>query len=167
METRSIGKTPIGAAFGCMLQWRYVAMPQRSKILKSEKTHMKQKLFTRMASLLQAMQNCEKTGNEEWRLRHADRLAKLCREHLPSGSGFDSGTSLDVVVSTAEKLVFHTSFHHMDSNGFYDGWSEHAVTVRASLQHGIDVTVFGRDRNEIKEYIASCFYTLSDVMVEM
>jgi hypothetical protein len=128
---------------------------------------MKQKLFTRMACLLQAMKNCEKQGNEEWRCRHADRLAKLCREHLPSGSGFDNGTSLDIVASTAEKLIFRTSFHHMDGHGFYDGWTEHSVTVRASLQHGIDVTVSGRNRNEIKEYIASCFYTLSDVMVEM
>ena len=83
-----------------------------------------------------------------------DMIDSACRDYLPSGSGFDSGTNLDWNKSTAEKLVFETAFHHMDSNGFYSGWTHHTVTIRPSLVFGFTVTVSGRNRNEIKDYIA-------------
>jgi hypothetical protein len=80
-----------------------------------------------------------------------ERLLEL----LPSGSGFDCGTKF--VSADDSKIVFTTEFHHMNENGFYDGWTQHRVTVRASLSLGIDIVVSGRDRNGVKDYIAQAF----------
>jgi hypothetical protein len=88
---------------------------------------------------------------------------------LPHGAGFDAGTSLDESQSHADKVIFHTSFHHMNDAGYYDGWTEHTVTVTPSLIHGINLRVSGRNRNEIKDHIAESFdYILrSDVTYEL
>ncbi len=109
-----------------------------------------------ISSLLAAIANCKKHGNTEWLARHTERLARQL-EHMPNGNGFDSGTQLDTVRSTPERLVFTTAFHHMDENGCYDGWTDHTVTVRASLLCGLQLTIWGRDRNGIKDYIHEAF----------
>lgn len=111
----------------------------------------------KMANLLAAIANCDKSGNWEWCEKHNDTLLRIVRDALPSGSGFDSGVALDES-STPENLVFTTFFHHMDEYGGYCGWSEHRVSVRASLVHGIDVRVSGRNVRGIKEYIAEVFH---------
>jgi hypothetical protein len=116
------------------------------------------KVYREIASLVAAIENCQKSGNTIWEHNHRDRLVSICRECLPSGSGFDSGTAFDMLNSTPEKLVFRTSFHRMDENGCYDGWTEHNVIIRPSLAHEINVTVSGRDRNDIKDYIGQMFY---------
>jgi hypothetical protein len=115
-------------------------------------------LYQALASKVAARKNCMETGKDEWFYRHQADADVLVKEHMPSGGGFDAGTSLDWDKSTADRLVFKTSFHHMNDAGMYDGWTEHAVTVRASLMHGFDVTISGRDRNQIKDYIADTFY---------
>ena len=85
-------------------------------------------------------------------------VAFLEREFLPSGSGFNNGTRIDLDACTESKLVFTTSFHHTDEGGSYDGWTDHKVTVLATFgDHLIKVT--GRNRNEIKDYIADYFYS--------
>lgn len=116
-----------------------------------------------MANRLIAWHNCHKSqGMEEFvRIlnlqKHEDRLDELVREYLPSGSGFDNGTKLNYDRSTPDKLVFETSFHHMNNHGGYDGWTEHVVIVRPSLAHGFVVDVTGRDRNDVKTYIVETF----------
>jgi hypothetical protein len=119
-------------------------------------TMLPTKLYQRLAGLLQARENCEKSHNTEWYARHAERAETLVKEHMPSGGGFDSGTTLDFGDSTPEKLVFHTSYHHMTDGG-YDGWTNHDVTVRPSLAFGCLVTIGGHNRNDIKDYIGDCF----------
>jgi hypothetical protein len=64
--------------------------------------------------------------------------------------------------STPEKLVFNTAFHHMDEAGGYDGWTEHQVIVTPSLEMGYSIRVTGRDKEEIKEYIAEMFSAALD-----
>lgn len=92
-----------------------------------------------------------------------DGIEKLVKNKFPSGAGFDAGTKLDLGRSTGEKLVFTTSFHHMDEHGGYDGWTEHTITVKPSMQFDFDLKVSGRDRNGIKDYIAEQFdYTLGE-----
>lgn len=82
---------------------------------------------------------------------------------LPSGSGSDSGSRFDVDASKPGRLVFKTSFHHMDGYGYYDGWTEHLVIVTPSFEHGFEIRVTGRNKNEIKDYIAEQFQeVLSD-----
>ena len=115
------------------------------------------KLYVEMASLVQARLNCITKNNQEWKEKHEERLLELCKEYMPRGSGFDAGTKLDFDKSTGDKLVFNTSFHHMNEQGSYDGWTEHSVTVKASLQFGFELTIGGRDRNDIKDYIGERF----------
>lgn len=119
---------------------------------------MEQPLYQRLASLIQAIRNCDKSGNTEWAYRHSARIRELLENEMPSGSGFDGGTLLDFDASHADKLVFTTSFHHMNEVGYYDGWTEHTVTVTPSLLHGINLRISGRNRNDIKEYIHSEFH---------
>lgn len=80
-------------------------------------------------------------------------LTDFVKKYMPSGSGLDSGVKL-LDTSTENRLIFQCDFHHMDENGFYDGWTSHTFIVTPSLQHGYDVRVTGRDRNQIKDYIA-------------
>lgn len=63
---------------------------------------------------------------------HAEKMAQFLAM-MPSGSGFDAGTRLDEDKTNDSRLVFTTAFHHMDEHGTYAGWTEHTVTVRASL----------------------------------
>lgn len=114
-------------------------------------------LYQAIASALAAADNCRRSGNVEWRARHIERAESLAREYLPSGSGFDAGTIVDVEVSTADRLVFVTSFHHMTESGFYAGWTEHKVIATPSFVHGLALRITGRDRNQIKDYIADVF----------
>ena len=83
------------------------------------------------------------------------------QEQLPHGSGFNAGTIFDVEASKPDKLVFRTSFHHMNDGGFYDGWTEHVVTVVPAFNgNGFDIRVSGRNRNAIKDYIADQFHDI-------
>jgi len=77
----------------------------------------------------------------------------LCKNHLPSGSGIDRGTMIDLDKSTPNKLRLITAYHHMNENGMYDEWTEHTVTVTPDLMHGFTLKIGGRNRNDIKDYL--------------
>lgn len=112
-------------------------------------------LYRALSSLVSARLNCiarKPTANVEWQSKHEDSIAELV-EFLPSGSGIDGGTKIDLDASTPEKLVFTFGFHHMNDAGMYDGWTEHTLTVRPSLQFDIATTISGRNRNDIKDYL--------------
>ena len=94
------------------------------------------------------------SDNPAW-IEAAEERQERIVNLLPSGSGFDSGTKLES--ATNKKIVFSTSFHHMDENGYYCGWTDHKVVVQADFVGGFDLTVSGRNRNNIKEYIADTF----------
>jgi hypothetical protein len=115
-------------------------------------------LYHVLANKIVAMANCREMGNEEWLSRHRDEAEQLVRDMMPSGSGIDSGTTLDFDASKPDKLVFDTSFHHMNDGGMYDGWTEHTVIVTPSLSSGFDVRITGRNRNEIKDYLADIYH---------
>lgn len=117
---------------------------------------MTRTLVTEIASVVDARLTCIERKNAEWIEKHTDRL-KVIETLLPSGSGWDRGTTLDLVKSTGERLVFFGSYHHMNDTGLYDGWTDHEIIVTPSLQFGFNVKVTGRDRNDIKEYLAGLF----------
>ena len=132
-----------------------------------------------LASTLQALRNCEKrarvgsatnalpwTKSDEsgdpapvntWQDRHRERLTRIERECLPSGSGVDAGSSIDLVKSKPARIVLTLSFHHMNDAGYYDGWSDHTVILTPSFD-GFDLRITGRDRNGIKDYLGDIFY---------
>lgn len=120
-------------------------------------------LYQKLAGICDAAIVCHNSkGREHWHQLHIERACKLVADNLPCGSGFDNGTQLDFDMSHQNRLVFTTAFHHMDACGSYDGWSEHAVQISASLRDGIKVTVTGVNMHDIKDYIAECFqYSLT------
>jgi hypothetical protein len=93
---------------------------------------------------------------DTFRLTAELRLQKL-ESFLPSGSGFDNGSTINLKESRPDRLVIDTAFHHMDEHGYYDGWTEHKVIVTPSLQWGYVLRVTGRNRNWIKDYIYEVF----------
>ncbi len=112
-------------------------------------------LYHVIAELIQARANCLEAGNLEWYARHGERLEYVIREHMPSGSGIDSGTSLDDD-SNPDKLIFNTAFHHMNETGYYTGWTHHAVIITPDFS-GFNLRITGRDRNGIKEYLSGVY----------
>jgi hypothetical protein len=116
-------------------------------------------LYSELAALTQARINCldDSRNNIEWAEKHHAKAMSLVHELMPSGSGFDCGTIFDMDDSHANKLQFRVSFHHMDENGFYDGWTEHTIVATPSFQFGFDLRISGRNRNDIKEYIHEMF----------
>jgi hypothetical protein len=116
-------------------------------------------LYKQLSSAVQARLNCEKSmsTHAEWFDRHTETIQQLVRDLLPSGSGWDSGTRIDLSESHADKLVFYGTFHHMHESGMYDGWTEHKVIVTPSLSFGIHLRITGSNRNEIKDYLHETF----------
>lgn len=117
------------------------------------------KLYRVMAATVAAYHNCKNSEDKhmtEWRVKYRDRAIQLARLYMPSGAGFDDGTSIDVDASTGNKLVFYTSYHHHTDHG-YDGWTTHRVTVRPSLWNDFAIAIGGRDRDRIKDYMYETF----------
>lgn len=111
-------------------------------------------LYKQIAICLESLANCLASNNAEWRARWESNAEDLTLNFMPSGSGIDCGTKLDIDASLAQgKLVFTLSYHHMNENGMYDGWTEHKAIVSPSLAHGFELKITGRDRNQIKEYL--------------
>lgn len=118
---------------------------------------------------MQAAYNCRErgAGNPAYPDRHYEAIGYLVRNFLPHGSGFDSGVEIDMDDHRDERLILTTSFHHMNETGFYVGWTDHTVTVRPGF-NGLNVTVSGKNRNDIKTYIREMFHTcLSTKVREM
>ena len=117
--------------------------------------HRARPLYRELASAIQARKNCAEkkpvsvpipdangiaTGfapsdemvNPEWFEKWSDTIERLA-DLLPHGSGIDSGCQIDLDKSHAEKLVIHTSFHHMDESGYMmDGQSTRSQLLRHS-----------------------------------
>jgi len=120
---------------------------------------MKRKVYQGIANKLQAiayLENKNSCLNKQFIDIHQDAIDEIMST-APSGSGFDSGTELNREETRCNRLVFNTSFHHMNEYGMYSGWSEHSVIVTPDLTTDIDIRVTGRNRDEIKDYIAETF----------
>ena len=121
--------------------------------------------YQRIAQIFNAYNNCIKLENfsthkqvkKEWENKHANNLEEMVKNYLPYGSGFDNGTKFNWDESKDNKLVFDTAFHHMNEGGYYDGWTEHKVIITPDLMNDFNVEITGNNRNQIKEYIHSCF----------
>ena len=83
-------------------------------------------------------------------------LLDAIMRNAPSGSGIDAGIKLAEDKSSANKLTFEASFHHMSEHGMYGGWTEHTCVVTPTFD-GFDVHITGRDRNDIKDYLADVY----------
>lgn len=127
-----------------------------------------QLIASRVDARIRCAVDCERPNHEhlrEWIERHKDAADALCDHYMPSGSGIDNGTKIDWDRSKPERIVFNTSYHHMNDGGYYDGWTDHNVIVMPSLIHGMSIRITGRDRNLVKDYLHGCFdYALSQIV---
>ena len=115
-------------------------------------------MYRELAQAIDARRRClEANPINQFGLDIHNATIKTCVDHLPDGSGWNSGTKLDLDASHASKLVLYGSFHHMDENGYYDGWTEHTITVKPSLTSDFDLRISGSNRNDIKDYLYQTF----------
>ncbi len=125
------------------------------------------KVYQELASLIDARANCAKSGNTEWYGKHEDRIEAIISDHMPHGSGFDSGVKLNWERSSSSKLVFSAPYHHMNEGGLYDHWTDYTVIVTPSLVSGFDLRITGRDYNGFKEYAYEVFLACFDEAVTL
>jgi len=115
------------------------------------------RVYQELATAVAARTNCINSNNTEWRDHWEDRIIKIVKDRMPSGSGVDCGTEFDLEESNDKKLVLHCSFHHMNDGGYYDGWTGHTITVTPGWS-GPDIKISGRNRNDIKDYLGDLFH---------
>ena len=117
------------------------------------------KLYQKLSQAIAAHHNSIAANNTEWIVKHSETIDRL-QTLMPSGSGFDVGTTLDVNRSSAEKLIFASAYHHMDANGYYDGWSDLTITVKPSLQFDFTIKITGlrRKNRHDMDYMMDTFY---------
>ena len=119
-------------------------------------------IYQELGSYVNTCARYEKNSNsvsdkiiyDNW-VEKAEDLVKI---HFPSGSGFDSGTSIVWDKCKYNKIVLRADFHHMDDNGYYCGWSEHEIIIVPSFSFGFDLRVTGKNKRNIKEYIEDTMY---------
>jgi hypothetical protein len=97
-----------------------------------------------------------------------DYLDDIVKNYLPSGSGIDSGNSIDMVKSNSSRIVINSAYHSMD-NDSYCGWNEFTIVVTSSLLstfsisinfHGIKPKSYG-----LKDYLLDLYnYSLTRTM---
>jgi hypothetical protein len=114
-------------------------------------------LYKELASAIDARKRCKETGNAEWFERHSETIEQLVADFLPSGSGWDCGTKIDLEASHADFIELFGEFHHMNDGGMYDGWTAHSIIVTPSLLNGFNLRISGRNRNEIKDDLHEMF----------
>ena len=122
-------------------------------------------LYRKFASLLLAIDNCEKAGNTEWADRHAQKFADLMNQYMPDGSGFNSGTELDDS-SRPDRLIFTTTYYHSDEHGSITSCTDHKIIITPSLVYSYNMRVTGRNKNDIKSYITDLFTDALDTEIE-
>lgn len=110
--------------------------------------------------------NCDwlKSVNEAYRDQCEDNLDKL-EQMLPSGSGIDAGTKIDREKSGKDKVIINFEYHHLNGDGYYDGWTQHKLIVKPTFM-GIEMNIQGRDRNDTKDYLYDLFDTVLNEQIE-
>lgn len=114
-------------------------------------------LYQKIASTIISIKNCEKSGNQQWIEKQKDTLYDIERQKLPRGSGIDSGCKINLEKSNEQKIVIDVPYHCMDENGYYAGWRDYQIIIRAHLAFGATVDVKGRDYDGLKDYLADLF----------
>ena len=116
-------------------------------------------VVSRIASCFQAYTENIKTGNSDWEQIHREAIEQYAKDYLPSGSGFNVGTTFDFENSREEKLIFHSAYQYMSDHGYYDGWTEFEAIVTPSLAHGFSVDiVYSVYSDEYKDLVEDFLY---------
>lgn len=114
------------------------------------------KIYQKLARAIGALNRCIAEENGVWTDKWEENISDILKT-APSGSGIDAGTGIDIDKSTGEKIVLYAEFHHMNENGMYDGWTDHMVIVTPSLERDFNLRITGKNRNQIKDYLAEVY----------
>ena len=114
-------------------------------------------LYKAIATAVDSRARCAARGNSKWEQRWVTRLEYIENNLLPSGSGIDAGTDIERPDNFKGTIKLYVAFHHMNNAGMYDGWTDHVVTIKPSLLSDFDLTISGRNRKDIKSYLADLF----------
>ena len=116
---------------------------------------MKRKVYKELANRIIAVENCKKSNNETWEDKHSEVIEYIENNVLPSGSGINSGTTIDLEKSNRDKLVLIAEYDYMNESGFYMYTIPFVVTVKPSLLFDFELTIKGNfgKQQDIKEYL--------------
>jgi len=124
-------------------------------------------VYKAIAGLVDARNRCVRMDNGNWQANHEQTLFEIETHHLPHGSGFDMGTTIDLEKSNHQKIILYSHYHKMDENGMYDRWIDFRVIVTPNLQFDFDLKFVGNFRRDqdLREYFYSEFsYRLSELI---
>ena len=104
-----------------------------------------------------ALGNCEKSGNWDWFSKHGNRIELALLDVLPHGSGIDCKWGIELDLHSG-KIVCKNSFHNMNDNGSYSGYTDFQVIINANHRDifgRLDWTLKGRfaKRFGLKDYL--------------
>lgn len=116
------------------------------------------KLVELIAIAAASGERCRVNGNP-YAANHDATLDAIEADFLPSGSGIDNGTKIARDASDGARVTLLCSYHHMNENGMYCGWSDYRITARPDFEVGVALTITGRNVNDIKSYLADVFGT--------
>ena len=87
---------------------------------------------------------------------------------LPSGSGINTGTKVDIDRSTGQKLILYAGYDVMSEYGYYTGVIDFEVIVKPDLMFDFDIRIAGRfgKHQDIKEYLDEVYYDALDQDLE-
>ena len=122
-----------------------------------------------LSATIQARLNCIKHISEgvntqegimnKWQTKHEDTIQYIIDEFIPHGSGIDGTNTIDLDKSNGEKVIINIEYHHMDSNGFYCGWTDYKLIITPAFD-GINIKIYGTNQitYQIKEYLSELFH---------
>jgi|VirMetMinimDraft_7_1064189.scaffolds.fasta_scaffold241884_1 hypothetical protein len=117
------------------------------------------KVFQKISQELTVLAN--PNADQHWIDKARDNLEWIQDEILPSGSGFDSGCKI-LEHSKRNRIIIQCDFHHMNENGYYDGWTYHTCIITPDLAYDHEMRVTGKNKRDIKNYILDIIYDAID-----
>lgn len=130
---------------------------------------MHNSVYQRIASLQDARLTCIKKSNNEWELKHEEKIKEIIKNYFPHGSGLDYDYKFDYDKSMLNRdvIYFSTSFHAMNDNGYYDSIIDFYVTIKPSLIFGFNIFISGNfgEYQDIKDYLYEVYdYALREII---
>jgi len=111
---------------------------------------MPKKIYQELATLTDARLRCIQMDNKEWEEKHTEKIEEMVKRFPIDDPIFD------FYESNGQKLVIHSSYHHMNENGFWDGYSDFTIKVTSDLMFGFKLSILGkfpRKYESTKDYL--------------
>lgn len=125
-----------------------------SALLHTIRRIKKLKVYQKISNLLTAIENCQKSNNKEWEVRHTEYLESLQTKYFPTGSGFNGDCYIDIKLCKKDKITVIFEYQAMNDNGYYDGWLYLELVIKPAFT-GFDLKIkwYGKtDQYMVRKY---------------